>query len=72
MINGEINRLLPSLRNRCKDAGVTITEPKSQGAFSFDDSSEKPTNMGLGLQHMTAFGQILIRRKRIYLACNLQ
>ncbi len=55
MINGEINRLLPSLRNRCKDAGVTITEPKNQGAFSFDDSSEKNNEYGFGFTAYDGF-----------------
>jgi len=55
MINGEINRLLPSLRKRCEDAGVTITELKVQGAFSFDDNSANNNQYGFGFTAYDGF-----------------
>ena len=54
-INGEINRLLPSLRKRCENASVSLINQNTEDEFSFNGDLDKDNQYGFGFTAYDGF-----------------
>ena len=56
-INGEINRLLPSLRKRCESSEVAMVGlgQSAENSFTFEDNSENSNQYGFGFSAYDGF-----------------